>query len=203
MCVCFKLQVIRRSRNAKPSTPLIPLTCQVHCEEGPGDILVFLTGAVGRRMGRLWCSEEGFTPLSTPSLLSPAILSNQPPRPPTNQPTQQAKNQLNKLETHPTSQQPTNPSQHVQQVNASTNNAPPTGQEEIDGLERLLMDKAAALPEGAAGRGGGPDELWVLPIYAALPPDQQMKVRARRRRGGCWSCRRVGGVGGERAAVWE
>jgi hypothetical protein len=51
-----------------------------------------------------------------------------------------------------------------------------TGQEEIEGLERLLMDRAAALPEGAAGKGGGPEELLVLPIYAALPPDQQMRV---------------------------
>lgn len=40
------------------------------------------------------------------------------------------------------------------------------------------MDKAASLPDGAAGRGGGPDELLVLPIYAALPPDQQMRVGA-------------------------
>ncbi|KIY98086.1 RNA helicase [Monoraphidium neglectum] len=51
-----------------------------------------------------------------------------------------------------------------------------TGQEEIEGLERLLMDRAAALPDGAAGRGGGPEELLVLPIYAALPPEQQMRV---------------------------
>jgi hypothetical protein len=56
----------------------------------------------------------------------------------------------------------------------------PQGQEEIEGLERLLMDRAAALPDGAAGRGGGPEELLVLPIYAALPPEQQMRVRAPR-----------------------
>lgn len=48
-----------------------------------------------------------------------------------------------------------------------------TGQEEIDSLARLLAERSAQLPEG--GQGG--QELMVLPIYAALPPDQQVKVR--------------------------
>jgi HrpA-like RNA helicase len=47
-----------------------------------------------------------------------------------------------------------------------------TGQEEIDSLARLLGERSAQLPEG--GQGG--QELLVLPIYAALPPDQQVKV---------------------------
>jgi hypothetical protein len=48
-----------------------------------------------------------------------------------------------------------------------------TGQEEIDSLARLLEERAAALPEGGHGGLG----LAVLPIYAALPPEQQVKVR--------------------------
>jgi ATP-dependent RNA helicase DHX8/PRP22 len=48
-----------------------------------------------------------------------------------------------------------------------------TGQEEIDSLARLLEERSAALPEGGAGGLG----LAVLPIYAALPPEQQVKVR--------------------------
>jgi ATP-dependent RNA helicase DHX8/PRP22 len=48
-----------------------------------------------------------------------------------------------------------------------------TGQEEIDSLARLLGERSAQLPEG--GQGG--QELLVLPIYAALPPEQQVKVR--------------------------
>ncbi|KAG2496731.1 hypothetical protein HYH03_005143 [Edaphochlamys debaryana] len=74
-----------------------------------------------------------------------------------------------------------------------------TGQDEIDSAERLIKDKLASLPrsqpatvgEGAEGAGegadgadpsapapapGGPDSLLVLPIYAALPPEQQMRV---------------------------
>eukprot|EP00198_Chlamydomonas_reinhardtii_P001306 XP_001690641.1 DEAH-box nuclear pre-mRNA splicing factor [Chlamydomonas reinhardtii] len=43
-----------------------------------------------------------------------------------------------------------------------------TGQDEIDSAERLL--------KAAAAVGGRPRELLVLPIYAALPPEQQMKV---------------------------
>lgn len=46
-----------------------------------------------------------------------------------------------------------------------------TGQEEIDSLEKLMRDKAAVLPPSACGL-----QLMVLPIYAALPPDAQMKV---------------------------
>jgi hypothetical protein len=48
-----------------------------------------------------------------------------------------------------------------------------TGQEEIDSLVRLLDERATALPEGGFGGQG----LLVLPIYAALPPEQQIKVR--------------------------
>lgn len=48
-----------------------------------------------------------------------------------------------------------------------------TGQEEIDSLSKLLQERSAQLAEG--GRDG--QELMVLPIYAALPPDQQVKVR--------------------------
>lgn len=48
-----------------------------------------------------------------------------------------------------------------------------TGQEEIDALGQLLEEKARQLPDGAAGG----QELQVLRIYAALPPEQQMKVR--------------------------
>jgi ATP-dependent RNA helicase DHX8/PRP22 len=48
-----------------------------------------------------------------------------------------------------------------------------TGQEEIDSLARLLEERSAALPEGGHGGLG----LAVLPIYAALPPEQQVKVR--------------------------
>jgi ATP-dependent RNA helicase DHX8/PRP22 len=58
-----------------------------------------------------------------------------------------------------------------------------TGQEEIDALGQLLEEKARQLPDGAAGG----QELQVLRIYAALPPEQQMKVC-----GGCcgsWRCR--------------
>jgi hypothetical protein len=47
-----------------------------------------------------------------------------------------------------------------------------TGQEEIDSLARLLEERAAALPDGGHGGLG----LAVLPIYAALPPEQQVKV---------------------------
>lgn len=48
-----------------------------------------------------------------------------------------------------------------------------TGQEEIDSLARLLEERAAQLPDGGQGGQG----LVVLPIYAALPPEQQVKVR--------------------------
>ena len=44
-----------------------------------------------------------------------------------------------------------------------------TGQEEIDAMARLLGERAAALPEGSA-------PLVVAPLYAALPPEQQMTV---------------------------
>ncbi|KAL4442503.1 hypothetical protein ABPG77_005087 [Micractinium sp. CCAP 211/92] len=68
-----------------------------------------------------------------------------------------------------------------------------TGQDEIESCARLITERAAALPppetrDGAAaadGEEGGeegeegpgrPRELLVLPIYAALPPEQQLKV---------------------------
>ena len=44
-----------------------------------------------------------------------------------------------------------------------------TGQEEIEALTRLLTERAAALPEGS-------QPLLVAPLYAALPPEQQMTV---------------------------
>ena len=48
-----------------------------------------------------------------------------------------------------------------------------TGQEEIDSLERLLAERGAALPAGSAGGL----RLQVASIYAAMPPEQQMKAR--------------------------
>jgi len=44
-----------------------------------------------------------------------------------------------------------------------------TGQEEIDAMARLLGERAAALPDGSA-------PLVIAPLYAALPPEQQMTV---------------------------
>ena len=44
-----------------------------------------------------------------------------------------------------------------------------TGQEEIDALARLLAERAAALPHDAP-------PIAVAPLYAALPPEQQMTV---------------------------
>ena len=48
-----------------------------------------------------------------------------------------------------------------------------TGQEEIEACERLISERGAALPPD-------PDRpaLLVLPIYAALPPEQQLRVFA-------------------------
>lgn len=65
-----------------------------------------------------------------------------------------------------------------------------TGQDEIESCARLISERATALPppEAANGTVGGesdgdedgdadrPRELLVLPIYAALPPEQQLKV---------------------------
>lgn len=73
-----------------------------------------------------------------------------------------------------------------------------TGQDEIESCARLIAERAAALPppeaadgaaeaaagdEGEGGEGGEdgigasrPRELLVLPIYAALPPEQQLRV---------------------------
>ncbi|KAJ7530187.1 hypothetical protein O6H91_15G083900 [Diphasiastrum complanatum] len=44
-----------------------------------------------------------------------------------------------------------------------------TGQEEIESMERLLHDRISCFPEGTA-------KIMVVPIFAALPSDQQMKV---------------------------
>eukprot|EP00250_Pteridium_aquilinum_P014497 c22029_g1_i2 orf=326-2476(+) len=44
-----------------------------------------------------------------------------------------------------------------------------TGQEEIEAVERLLLERSAQLPTGSL-------KLMVTPIYAALPCDQQMQV---------------------------
>eukprot|EP00887_Chlorella_sp_A99_P005931 scaffold29.g5931.t1 len=46
-----------------------------------------------------------------------------------------------------------------------------TGQDEIESCERLVREAAAALPHDP----GRPD-LLILPIYAALPPEQQLRV---------------------------
>ncbi|GFH16679.1 RNA helicase, partial [Haematococcus lacustris] len=51
-----------------------------------------------------------------------------------------------------------------------------TGQDEIESLERLLLDRVASLRLPAGRAEDAPSELLVLPIYAALPPEQQMKV---------------------------
>ena len=47
-----------------------------------------------------------------------------------------------------------------------------TGQDEIDSLGQLLEEKARALVDVP----GGTQELRILRIYAALPPEQQLKV---------------------------
>jgi hypothetical protein len=44
-----------------------------------------------------------------------------------------------------------------------------TGQEEIESMERLLRERATHLPETAL-------KLLVVPIYAALPSEHQMRV---------------------------
>ena len=44
-------------------------------------------------------------------------------------------------------------------------------QEEIESCERLIKERAAQLPPDA-----NRPELLVLPIYAALPPEQQLRV---------------------------
>lgn len=46
-----------------------------------------------------------------------------------------------------------------------------TGQEEIESCERLIRERAGQLPPDPSR-----PSLLVLPIYAALPPDQQLKV---------------------------
>ena len=51
-----------------------------------------------------------------------------------------------------------------------------TGQDEIESMERLLRDRAAGLPPSKlCGL-----RLTVVPIYASMPPEQQMKVGALR-----------------------
>jgi ATP-dependent RNA helicase DHX8/PRP22 len=58
-----------------------------------------------------------------------------------------------------------------------------TGQDEIDSAARLLEEKAAQIADAAAD---GAHSLVVQPIYAALPPEQQMKVS-----GGPGPCRKL------------
>lgn len=80
-----------------------------------------------------------------------------------------------------------------------------TGQDEIEAAERMINERAARLDASAsgaataprltngsggdgggggggegAGAGGGarPERLLALPIYASLPPEQQMRVRS-------------------------
>ncbi|KAL4517246.1 hypothetical protein Ndes2437B_g06850 [Nannochloris sp. 'desiccata'] len=49
-----------------------------------------------------------------------------------------------------------------------------TGQDEIEAAERLLREKAAALPDLDSNKTC--PELLVVPMYAALPPEAQMKA---------------------------
>jgi ATP-dependent RNA helicase DHX8/PRP22 len=49
-----------------------------------------------------------------------------------------------------------------------------TGQEEIDALSRLLAERAATLPPVRGGDAAS--SLLIAPLYAALPPEQQMTV---------------------------
>ncbi len=56
-----------------------------------------------------------------------------------------------------------------------------TGQDEIESLEKLLSDRAAGLATSEAAAGL---RLVPVPIYASLPPEQQMKVGGRRGVGG-------------------
>lgn len=46
-----------------------------------------------------------------------------------------------------------------------------TGQEEIESVERLINEQLKKLPQGS-------QKLQVVPIFAALPPEQQMRVFA-------------------------
>jgi hypothetical protein len=46
-----------------------------------------------------------------------------------------------------------------------------TGQDEIDSAQKLLQDRAKQLPPDMAAL-----QLLVVPIYSALPPEQQMKA---------------------------
>jgi len=47
-----------------------------------------------------------------------------------------------------------------------------TGQDEIESLDKLLSDRAASLPPA----GPAKLNLMVVPIYASMPPEQQMQV---------------------------
>jgi ATP-dependent RNA helicase DHX8/PRP22 len=51
-----------------------------------------------------------------------------------------------------------------------------TGQEEIDALARLLTERAATLPPTAGSGAAASSSLLIAPLYAALPPEQQMTV---------------------------
>lgn len=46
-----------------------------------------------------------------------------------------------------------------------------TGQEEIESIERLINERLKQLPEGN-------QKLLIVPIFAALPSEQQMRVFA-------------------------
>lgn len=135
---------------------LAPL--QVHESQPPGDILVFLTGEVAtpatNRQPLACHAHTRFCrcPSARQALHLP----------------------------HPQSaRQPTTTTVNPKPKTLTLN---PAGQEEIEALERMLTERAAQLEgpsAGASGTTGGAKgglALQVLPIYASLPPEQQMRV---------------------------